>query len=521
MNEFWDRADKLPAEQRAAFVMWARQQLTRQRIAHEYPSAGALAQALDPETIQTPDLAMIDRELEWAFTTPGARLMISKPSQTGKSKRVAIWGIIRALILNPDRRVIIATHSEDLARTHSEEIRTIIRTFGTGARDALTGIPLPDQLGIGLGDKAAAGRWTLAGHKGGVVAVGTGTALPGKPADLLLLDDLYSGMDAADSPAERRRVNTWWDTVASQRPGPDAPVIMIGTRWNEADAHAYLMEREPGRWRVLNFPAIAETGLHDSLGRAPGVPLENPRGKTNWEAIREAKPARVWSSMFQGSPTPSGGTLFNSAWFERHRLEQAPGLYRRIVAVDPAETGKGDEAGIIGAGLAGDGTVVLTDDASGHMSSAVWPRAACLLALQTDASELVFEGYNSATTYDGLLVRAYKDLVVEAAGSGGAVEGRQVPLVRPFVITSWKGTGNALVRSTGLRHATSSGACRVVGHRCATMETHAVRWMEGQHCPDRIAAATIAFDVLAGGGEAVVGGGAGDWGNLPDGFTGR
>src|SRR5690606_17153887 len=145
-----------------------------------------------------------------------------------------------------------------LARTHSEEIRTILKTFGTGARDALTGAPLPDRLGIGIGDKAAAGRWTLAGHDGGVVAVGTGTALPGKPADLLLLDDLYAGMLAADSPAERRRVNTWWDSVASQRPGPGAPIIMIGTRWNEEDAHAYLLDRMPGQWRVLNFPAIAE-----------------------------------------------------------------------------------------------------------------------------------------------------------------------------------------------------------------------------------------------------------------------
>lgn len=518
MTDLWERAEKLPANERAAFLAWARQELARRRAAQLYPSAGALAAALDPKSRQTADLAMIDDALEWAFSTPDARLMISKPSQTGKSKRVAIWGMIRALILNPDRRIIIATHSEDLARTHSEEIRTILKTFGTGARDAMTGIPLPDRLGIGIGDKAAAGRWTLAGHDGGVVAVGTGTALPGKPADLLLLDDLYAGMLAADSPAERRRVNTWWDSVASQRPGPGAPIIMIGTRWNEEDAHAYLMSKMPGQWRVLNFPAIAEPGLHDSLGREPGVFLENPRGYTDWEAIRATKDARTWAAMYQGNPSPADGALFNQAWFDQHRLDAAPPLYRRIVAVDPAETGRGDEAGIVAAGLTSTGVVVLTDDESGHLSSAQWPRRACLLALRTDASELVFEAYSVPTTYEGLLTRAYQDLVIEASQSGGLVEGVRVPAGRPFLISPWKGSGNAVVRSTGLRHATSSGACRVVGYQLATMERQAVRWFETQHQPDRVAAATIAFDVLAPSQPAVVGGGAGSWGSMPDGL---
>ncbi|RJO71410.1 hypothetical protein D5S18_24885 [Nocardia panacis] len=519
MTDIWERAAKLPPSQRAAFATWARQNMIRAQVAHVYPSAGALAQALDPTTIQTPDLAMIDDALEWAFTTPAARLMISKPSQTGKSQRVVKWGVTRALQLNPDWRIIIATHSEDLARTHSEEIRTVLRTHGTGARDAVTGLPLPDRLGLGIGDKSAATRWQLAGHRGGVFACGVGTALPGRPADCMILDDLYADMLAADSPAERRRVNLWWDSVASQRPGPDAPIIFIGTRWNEQDAHAYLMGQEPGRWRVLNFPAIAEPGVPDALGREPGVPLENPRGRTDWEKIRATKPARVWSSMYQGSPTPADGALFNAQWFETYRLPSAPSLYRRIVGVDPAETGQGDEAGIIAAGLTGDGTVILTDDWSGQLSSAQWPRQACLLALHTGATELVFEAYSAAVAYNRLLKRAYDDLVAEA--DGGTVEGIAVPLSRPFHIAAWTRSGNALIRSTGLRHAVSNGRCRVLAHQLATMEAHAIRWFESQHQPDRVAAATIAYDVLAGGGEVSSSARPGGWGAMPDGITGR
>lgn len=513
-TDIWERAERLPPAERQAFMSWAMQEITRRRVMKSLPTAGALAAEFDPRNIQTPDLAVIDEHLEWAFSTPGARLMISKPSQTGKSERVAVWGMVRALIRNPDWRIIIATHSEDLARTHSERIRTILQTFGTGAHDALTGVALPDRLGIGLGAKTAAGRWSLAGHRGGVVAVGTGTALPGKAADCLLLDDLYAGMLAADSPAERRRVNTWWDTVASQRPGPEAPIIMIGTRWNEQDAHAFLMEREPGRWRVLNFPAIAEKGLSDSLEREPGEYLQNPRGYTDWAAIRATKDARTWSSMYQGDPSPADGALFSADWFDDHRLTAAPALYRRIVGIDPAETGTGDEAGIVAGGLDATGMVVLTDDDSGALSSAQWPRAAILLALRTAASEVFFEAYSAPKTYEDLLRRAYDDLVVEA-GAGGVVDGVTVPALRPFAIYPWKGHGNSVVRSTGFRHATSSGKCRVVGYRLATMERQAVRWFETQHCPDRVSAGTVVFDVLAPSTPAVVTSDPTGWGTIP------
>jgi hypothetical protein len=521
LEQVFERAAQLPPGQRAAFVAWAKQELIRRDAVRRYPTAGALAQALDPETIQTPDLEMIDRELAQAHRTPAARLMISKPSQTGKSLRVAVWGTVHALMCNPNWRVIVVTHSEDLALTHSEAVRTILRTFGTGARDALTGALLPDRLGIGIGSKSAASRWQLAGYRGGLVAAGVGTALPGRPADYMLLDDLFAGMTQADSPAYRKQGRMWWDAVGSQRLGPKAPAVMIGTRWNEEDAHAYLLSLEPERWRVLNFPAIAEPGLLDSLGREPGVPLINPRGDTDWTAIRATKSERVWSSMYQGNPTPLDGTLFSAKWFDRWRLDPEPPLYRRIVAVDPAETGRNDEVGIVAAGTDEHGAVVLTDDASGSMSAAEWPRRACLLALRTGATEVVFEAYTAAVTYGLTIKQAYKDLVIEAAASEdspGYVEGVRVPPERPFHVFPWTSKGNALVRSVGMRNACSTGWFRVVRQKLATFEFMARTWHESQHCPDRVAAGAVAYNHLSGAGDTGIADSTGSWGQMPDGL---
>lgn len=527
MTDIWERAARLPEQQRAAFTAWARQAMTRRAALTACANPAELARQIDPGYNITPAIKLIAEHLERATTTRGARLLITCPPQEGKSTLVSVWTVLRQLQRNPDTRILLASYSEDLARQAAQTARNIITAYGTGARDPLTGVPLPDRLGLALAsDRFAAGNWQIRGHRGGVVAVGMGGTITGRPCDMLVIDDPLKGMAAADSPTERAKVIAGFQGDLTTRLAPGAPIILIQTRWHENDLAGFLLaedaklppaERE---WTHINIPAVATRGVPDALGRPEGEPLVSARGRTveDWRRIERAVGPRVWSALYLGSPYPLGGALFSQAWFDTYRLAAEPALYRRLVAIDPAETGKGDEAGLIAAGLAGDGTVVLSEDASGQMSSVQWPRRACLLALAYGATEVVFEAYSAPTTYAAMIARAYEDLVVEAAASGGHVEGVRVPAVPPFLVTPWTASGNALVRSAGLRHAVGTGGCRVVGHRLATMEAHAIRWQEGQHQPDRVAAATIAYDVLSGGGGVTLADGTGSWGEMPSGL---
>ncbi|TLF74038.1 hypothetical protein [Nocardia cyriacigeorgica] len=473
--------------QTAANEQFLRRELTRLRCVRDYPTAGALAQYLDPSIQQTAALEMIDANLEWAIDTPAARLMISMPSQTGKSQRVAVAGTLRALMRRPDWRCVLATHAEHLALKHSTEIRNLIQAFGSTAT-ADTGEQLPDRLGLSVPRSASAAKhWKLRGHTGSVTAVGVGTALAGIPADYMLLDDLYASMEDADSAAVRRRVNSWLDSVALQRLGADAPLVVISTRWNEHDALAYLQQRMPGEWRVLNFPAIAEPGILDSLNRKPGELLESPRGQ-DWEKIRTQTPARVWAAMYQGDPKPLRGGLFEQEWFDDHRLTgPLPETRLRVVAVDPADTGEGDEAGIIAASSTVDGRVIITHDWSARLTSAEWATRAVQLAIATGAHEIAVEGYAVPTTYKRTVVEAWK-AIRDAEYPGRA---------QPFRIHMWRRKGDAIARSVGLRNDLETGRCVIAGHQLSTLETQAVGWQVGQHQPDRVAAAIIAHDRTA------------------------
>ncbi|AJE32533.1 terminase large subunit [Corynebacterium humireducens NBRC 106098 = DSM 45392] len=233
---------------------------------------------------------------------------------------------------DPDRRCVIASYSDYLARSTARQARNIIREHGHGATDPLTGASLPDKLGLSLADdKSAAGNWKLAGHRGGLYAVGVGGSLTGQPADVLVVDDPLKGMAEADSQVEREKVITWWESVAQTRLAPGAPVIIIQTRWHEADLVGHVLAQDKLRaeplWKVVNIPAVATPGVPDALNRPAGEAMDSARGRTpdDFARIRQDVGERVWSALYLGQPTPAGGGLFSQVDFNRHRAPTTGG----------------------------------------------------------------------------------------------------------------------------------------------------------------------------------------------------
>lgn len=318
------KADGWTPDQINALLLRLKREATRVRIASDYPSAGALAASIDPMTVQTPALQLIDDGIEWALSTPDARLAVAMSPQEGKSTRCAVWAPIRALQLDPERRVIVASYAESLAGEHARTARNLIEQYGTRARDPLTGVALPDRLGMELADdKSAASHWTIKGHRGGVFAAGVGGGMTGRPADLIVIDDPYKNMEEADSQAYRAKVQEWFNAVVTTRLAPGAPIILIQTRWHESDLAGSLLERDAElppadrEWRFLNIPAVAEDGTPDALGREPGTYLESARGRTpaDWQRIkRNVGPASGRRCTKAARPLPVAACSPESRW---------------------------------------------------------------------------------------------------------------------------------------------------------------------------------------------------------------
>jgi predicted phage terminase large subunit-like protein len=288
------------------------------RNAQRWTTPGTLAAALDKDNVQTPALDLIDEAITWAYSTRGARLIVSMPPQEGKSSRLTRVGSLWALIRNPDLRLGIASYGQSLAETFGRDIRTWINTFNGDDGTLDLGLRIRKDYG-------GAARWQLDGHLGGLVCVGVGAGLNGRPLDALVIDDPFADAAQADSAYYRERVWSWWQSVGAPRLGPGAPVCVILTRWHEDDLAGRLVAAEDGhRWRVINIPALADhdpaKDQSDPLGREPGQWLQSARQRTiaEWEQIRLQSGSRVFTALYQGRPSPDQGNVWQRSWWRRY-----------------------------------------------------------------------------------------------------------------------------------------------------------------------------------------------------------
>lgn len=521
VEHVYETAREWPAEQKASFLRWMKSAAQREHIKRLYNNPGELAHSIDSTFTLTPAVEMISESVERALREPRRNLMVTMPPQEGKSTLCAVWTPVRALQINPNTKIILATYGDDLASEHSLKARAIIEQYGSGVTDQLTGAEIEDKLGLSLKHgKARINSWGVNEGSGGLVAVGLHGTITGRPADLLIIDDPYKGPEEADSLAHRAKVSRWMKSVALTRLSPQASIILIQTRWHPSDLAGEILtaERElpldERSWKHINVPAISEDGIKDSLGREPGVAMVSAReGRDAAEFKRKRRDVgeRVWYALYMGAPSPPSGGLFDRAWFDGALDDEPENPVARIVAIDPADSGEGDETGILAGCLAADGTIVFTDDRSGHYTADQWSRRAVELALEVGAREIAMESYAAATTYVNVLKRALGAIRKEARKTqlaGGELTDIQRRALRsvPFVIHKWTGKGDAVARSALIRQALETKRAKVVEHKLAVFIDQAVQWQAGQHQPDRVAAGVILHDRLAklGSGQMTV-----------------
>ncbi|WP_242892467.1 phage terminase large subunit [Actinomadura litoris] len=281
--------------------------------ARRWDTPGALARELDPRTVQTPALTIIDQALVDIGEGRGNRLMISVPPQEGKSVRISRRFPEWLLNRNPDLRLAIVSYAHGVARRHGRAIRDDIAAHSS-------------TLGLAVNPaSSAAHEWEVDGREGGVYCVGIKGSLTSRPVDGLIIDDPYKDGEQADSDAWTETVRDFWTEVAIPRLGPGSFVVIVQTRWRHDDLTGWLQaEDHARRWRVINIPAQADhdpaKGETDILGRQPGEYLKSARGRSiqEWETKKLEVGSRTWNALYQGRPTPGEGGIFQRGWWREY-----------------------------------------------------------------------------------------------------------------------------------------------------------------------------------------------------------
>lgn len=390
-----------PAEQAQVKARLGELLLWRKAVAR-FPTPAHLAAFHRNGNIETPMLQAVDKAILEAESGEHKYWVINTPPQEGKTTRLqdaAAWMLLR----NPTLRIAFASYEQGVASQSGLAIRQLIETHGGGFRGQAN-VDRENVLGLTLDpDRAKQTSWSLAsvpGKKnarpGGVISVGIGSALTGKPVDVLIIDDPLKDAKQADSPVYRQAVKDWFQSVAQTRLSPIGIIIVIQTRWHEDDLTGWLLAEDKKsafpRWKHLNIAAQAKAD--DPLGRKVGEYLNSARQRTKaqWEAIKRAVGTRWWFAMYQGDPSPPEGGVFKREWFDKNRVQAAPEMKVVFTVVDPADnTSAGDEAGVITGGIGVDGDYYVLADDSGHYTVAGWFRVALFAMLENGSQKILYE----------------------------------------------------------------------------------------------------------------------------------
>ena len=245
----------------------------------------------------------IARKVSKAVHEGGARIIISMPPRHGKSEFTSYWLPIWFLETYVGRRVIIASHGQELASSFGRKIRNEMES-----NELISNKPRQDS--------SAANRFDTEGG-GGLIAAGVGGPITGKGADLFLIDDPYKDMQQAKSVVYRERIQEWYDAVARTRLEPGGSMILIMTRWHEADLVGKFIK--DGGWDYIRLPAIAED--NDPLGRPIGEALCEDRYSLDDLACikKDQTGSLAWEALYQQNPIPLEGGLFKRAWWRFYR----------------------------------------------------------------------------------------------------------------------------------------------------------------------------------------------------------
>ena len=259
------------------------------------------------------------------------RVCVNIPPRHGKSQLVSIFYPAWFLGRNPGKKVMMVSHTTDLAVDFGRKVRNLIAT------EAYNEIFPEVALAV---DSKSAGRWNT-NFGGEYFACGIGSALAGRGADLLLVDDPHSEQDVINGNfSVFEKAYEWFTFGARTRLMPGGRVAIVQTRWHMDDltgrvTNDMIKNEMADQYEIVEFPALLDAEDAD------GKPIMKPLWPEFFdlaalERTKASMPAFQWNSQYQQKPTAEEASIVKREWWGIWPHDQPPHVEYVIMSLDAA-----------------------------------------------------------------------------------------------------------------------------------------------------------------------------------------
>jgi predicted phage terminase large subunit-like protein len=252
------------------------------------------------------------------------RVIVNIAPRHGKSELISYLAPAWFLGKHPQKKVIMASHTADLAVNFGRRVRNLV------GMDTYKDIFPQVEL---QADSKSASRWGT-NFQGEYFAIGVGGALAGRGADLFIIDDPHSEQEAKTGrPDVFIPAWEWFQSGPLQRLMPGGAIIIVMTRWSKLDLTGQIvsqMNKEEGvdQWEVVDFPAIKDDG--EALW-PEFWPVEELLAK------KAGMDVRYWNAQYMQNPVSEEGALIKREWWKIWEDEIPPQCEFTIMSLDAAQ----------------------------------------------------------------------------------------------------------------------------------------------------------------------------------------
>ena len=314
-----EKLNRLPADVKKQFVKLAEKLSEKKQKTKVHDDFLTFVKHVWPEFIEGAHHKKIAEKFNDIANKKIKRLIINMPPRHTKSEFASFllpaWMVGR----KPDLKIIQSTHTTELA----------IR-FGRKAKNLMDSAEYKQVFDTRLReDSQAAGKWET--QQGGeYYAAGVGSAITGRGADLLIIDDPHSEQDALNMDSMERAYE-WYTSGPRQRLQPGGAIVLVMTRWNMKDLTGMLLKNQKtlksDHWELIEFPAI--------------LPNNEPVWPEYWkldelEGVKASLSVGKWNAQWMQNPTSEEGSLIKREWWRVWDRDYIPKLTHVIQSYDTA-----------------------------------------------------------------------------------------------------------------------------------------------------------------------------------------
>lgn len=264
------------------------------------------------------------------------RVCVNMPPRHGKSQLVSIYYPAWFLGRNPGKKIMMVSHTTDLAVDFGRKVRNLIDT------DAYKVIFPAVAL---ASDSKSAGRWNT-NFGGEYFACGIGSSIAGRGADLLLVDDPHSEQDVLNGNfTVFEKAYQWFTYGARTRLMPGGRVAIVATRWHMDDlvgrvTRDMTQNDDADQYEIVEFPALLDMSQKDDV-----TGEERAVQKALWPEFfdvpallrtKASMPVFQWNAQYQQSPTAEEAAIVKREWWRLWPDDDPPPCEYTIMSLDAA-----------------------------------------------------------------------------------------------------------------------------------------------------------------------------------------